>query len=193
MKKVFVLALTALSTFALTGCEMIEGLLQNGQDLLNDKKDYSYDDYVVLLADKNFSWDYTSCTATFEIDGKKSITEYTYNKEDKLWHYTTTKTVLGEEVEEDSTTDLGIVHYVKSCKTTAALLNKSVDSLYKFSASKVGYTITCTYKDDSQQVEGEYTFTENGLFSVSNEKKTDLKSVEATTRKVSYSYKQSLK
>ena len=55
MKKVFVLALAALSTFALTGCEMIEGLLQNGQDLLNDKKDYSYDDYVVLLADKNFS------------------------------------------------------------------------------------------------------------------------------------------
>ena len=37
MKKAFLLGATLLATFCLTGCDMIEGLLQGGQDLLNDK------------------------------------------------------------------------------------------------------------------------------------------------------------
>ena len=36
MKKVFLLGVTLLATFSLTGCEMIENLLKGGQDLINE-------------------------------------------------------------------------------------------------------------------------------------------------------------
>lgn len=181
MKKSFLLGVTLLATFALTGCEMLEGLLKGGQDLLNEKKDYKYDDYAVLIADKNFTFSYTKCTAEKEQDEEKSITEYTYNSEDKMWHYET-------ESGTDKKVDLGIVNFLQDVKLSAALLNKSVDSIYKFSASKTGYEITATYKDDGIQIDAQYTFNTEGLFTLNNEKKTDLNTVKASTRKISYKY-----
>lgn len=182
MKKAFLLGVTLLATFSLTGCEMVQNLLKGGQDLINEKKDYKYDDFAVLIADKDFTFTYTKCTADIENDGNKSTIEYTYNKEDKLWHYET-------EAGSDKTSDLGIVAFVKSCNTSAALLNKSVDSIFKFSASKNGYEITALYKTKEMQVDGEYTFNTAGLVTLNSEKMTDLKTVEAVTNKATYNYK----
>jgi len=181
MKKAFLLGATLLATFSLTGCEMIENLLKGGQDLINEKKDYKYDDFAVLIADKNFSFNYTKCTADIESDDKKSTVEYTYNAEDKLWHYES-------ESGDDKSVDLGIVAFVKSCNLSASLLDKSVDSIYKFSASKNGYAITALYKTKEIQVDGEYTFNTEGLITLNSEKMTNLQSVEASTKKSTYKY-----
>ena len=180
MKKAFLLGLVMLSTVALSGCEMIEGLLKGGEDLINEKKDYTYDDFAVLLADKGFTWSYTKCSAIVEKDGEKSSIDYTYNKEDKLWHYTSG--------DNDKTSSLDIISFVKSCKLNAALLNKSVDSVYKFSASKNGYLITANFKNSEYQVDGEYNYNTEGLVTSENEKQTNLSTVAAITRKVTYSY-----
>lgn len=182
MKKAFLLGVTLLATFSLTGCEMIENLLKGGQDLINEKKDYKYDDFAVLIADKNFTFNYTKCTADIESDDKKSTIEYTYDKEDKLWHY-------DDGAGNIKTSDLGIVTFVKNCNASAALLNKSVDSIYKFSASKNGYEITALYKTKEMQVDGEYTFNTEGLITLNSEKMTNLQTVEATTKKATYNYK----
>ena len=181
MKKVFLLGVTLLATFSLTGCEMIENLLKGGQDLINEKKEYKYDDFAVLIADKNFEFSYTKCNSKVEIDGEEKETiNYTYNADDKLWHYTFS--------EEDRTVDLSIVTFVKKCKTSAALLNKDADSIYKFFASKNGYEITALYKTKELQVDGEYTFNKEGLVTLNNEKKTDLNTVEANSKKSTYQY-----
>lgn len=181
MKKTFLLGVTLLATFALTGCEIFEGLLQGGQDLINEKKDYKYDDFAVLIADKNFTFSYTKCTADKEYAGEKSTIEYTYNSEDKLWHY---KNAAGD----DKSDDLGIVEFLQSIKLSAALLNKSVDSIYKFSASKNGYEIAATYKNESNQIDGQYTFNVEGLITLNSEKNTDLNTVKAVTKKIEYKY-----
>ena len=181
MKKAFLLGVTLLATFSLTGCEMIENLLKGGQDLIDEKKDYKYDDFAVLVADKNFTFNYTKCTANKNYAGEESTIIYTYNAEDKLWHYET-------ESGDDKSEDLGIVEFLQGVKLSAKLLNKSVDSIYKFSSSKNGYEITATYKNDDNQIDGHYTFNVEGLITLNDEKNTNLNTVKAVTKKIEYKY-----
>ena len=182
------MGLTVMATFALTGCDMIDKLLKGGEDLVNEKKEYKYDDYAVLLADKNFTFSYNTCQASFDMNGEKSTREYTYDKEDKLWHYVEVVTKDGEEVEKDKSDALDIISFVKQCKVNAALLNKTVDSVYKFSASKNGYDITCNFKNSDAQIDGTYAFNTEGLITSNVEKKTDLNTVEAITNTKTYTY-----
>ena len=181
MKKTFLLGVTLLATFSLTGCEMIENLLKGGQDLIDEKKDYKYDDFAVLVADKNFTFNYIKCTANKNYAGEESTIIYTYNAEDKLWHYET-------ESGDDKSEDLGIVEFLQGVKLSASLLKKSVDSIYKFSASKNGYEIIATYKNDDNQIDGQYTFNTEGLITLNSEKNTDLNTVKAVTKKIEYKY-----
>ena len=67
-------------------------------------------------------------------------------------------------------------------------MNKDADSIYKFFASKNGYEITALYKTKELQVDGEYTFNKEGLVTLNNEKKTDLNTVEANSKKSTYQY-----
>ena len=189
MKKVFLLGMVMLGTVALTGCEMIEGLLKGGEDLINEKKDYKYDDFVVEIADDDFSFTYTKCKAVIEENGEKSEVEYTYNKEDNIWYYEYEKeSSSGETTYVTNYDRLDVVNFTKSCKLAAGLLDKDVDNVFKFSKSKTGYVITGNYKDKKQQVEAEYIFGTDGLMTSRNEKNTDLNSVKAETKKVTYSY-----
>ena len=189
MKKVFLLGMVMLGTVALTGCEMIEGLLKGGEDLINEKKDYKYDDFVVEIADDDFSFTYTKCKAVIEENGEKSEVEYTYNKEDNVWYYEYEKeSSSGETTYVTNYDRLDVVNFTKSCKLAAGLLDKDVDNVFKFSKSKTGYVITGNYKDNKQQVEAEYIFGTEGLMTSRNEKNTDLNSVKAETKKVTYSY-----
>ena len=176
MKKAFLLGITLLATFSLTGCEILEGILSNGQDMLDEKKDYKYDDFAVLVAGTEFSYDYTKCSCERDVDGEKKTYEYTYNAEKKQWY-------SGEDK-----VNIDVASYLPGLKTSAEFIGKSVDSIYKFSASKKGYFITLTYKDKEQQLDGEYVFDTNGLFKTSNEKKTNLSTVKASTIKNTYTY-----
>ena len=188
MKKAFLLGITLLATFSLTGCEMLEGILQGGQDLIDQKKEYKYDDFVVEIADDDFSFNYTKCKASIDKDGEKSEIEYTYDAESKQWYGEETKEKDGETTTTKYYETLDVVNFTKSCPLTAAFLDKQVDSVFKFYTTKNGYIITASYKDSNQQAEAEYNFNKEGLMTSLSEKNTDLKSVEAKTRKISYSY-----
>ena len=169
MKKVLMVALVCFGTLALSGCEIIEGLLKG-------EKQYNYDDFRALLADKNFSYDYTKCHAVQDVDGTKSIIDYVLVE--GVW----------KKEEGSGTTTLDIIPDVKSCSAAAGFLNKNVDTVFKFYASNKDFRITATYKDSSEQVELEYKYNEFGLATYRYSKNTDLNSVKAVTKTIEYSY-----
>ena len=169
MKKLLLVALAAFGTFALTGCEFIDGLLKG-------EKQYNYDDFRALLADKNFSYDYTKCHAVQDVDGTKSIIDYVLVE--GVW----------KKEEGSGTTTLDIIPDVKSCELAAGILDKSVDSVFKFYASNKDFRITASYKSSSEQVELEYKYNEVGLATYRYSKNTDLNSVKAVKKTIEYSY-----
>ena len=169
MKKVLMVALVAFGTMALSGCEMIEGLLKG-------EKQYNYDDFRALLADKNFSYDVTKCHAVTKKGDNTSTKDYVL--------------IEGVWKEEDGTGSetLDIIPDVKSCQLAAAMLDKNVDSLFKFYASNKDFRITASYKNSSEQTEIEYKYDKNGLATYRYSKNTDLSSVSSTVKTVEYSY-----
>ena len=184
MKKAFLLGVALLATFSLTGCDMIQKLIQGGQDVVDEKKEYNYDDFAVLIAGTKFSFDYTKCTEVIELNDEKTTHEYTYDSENNIWYY-----VTGSEDDPIThTVNVEIANFVKQCKDVSAILKKNVDNIFKFSASKKGYFITAHYKTDSTQLDGEYDFNTDGLKTLFDETQTDLDSVKATKRKVTYTY-----
>ena len=172
MKKILLLGLTALSTFALMGCDMITGLFE---------KSYNYNDFRALLADRKLSWKVTKATAEIDRDGEKSTINYTYK--DGAWTYK--EEILG--IEYDSTETLDVINDVQQCEV-ASVLGKKVDDLFKFYATNNSYHITAEYKTDDEQIKLEYKYREDGLVTYRYRKNTDLSSVKSTERKINYSY-----
>lgn len=181
MKKAFLLGVALLATFSLTGCDMIEKLLQGGQDVVDEKKQYKYDDFAVLIAGTEFKFDYKKCTAEEEVGEAKKTYEYTYNAEDNKWHYEISS---GDE----RTKDLSISACLQELNASCKVLKKSIDNVFKFYASKKGYEITGTYKSDGNQVDAQYTFNTEGLITYSDQTNTDLDTVKAVNQKVTYKY-----
>lgn len=173
MKKILVFGLTALSTFALMGCDMITGLFE---------KSYNYNDFKALLADRKLSFKATKATAEIDKDGDKSTINYTYK--DGEWKYTST--ILSAEVELTETLD--VVSDAKACELAAALVDKNVDELFKFYAKGDTYRITAEYKTDDEQIKLEYKYGADGLVTYRYNKNTDLKSVKTTEKKINYTY-----
>jgi hypothetical protein len=173
MKKILVFGLTALSTFALMGCDMITGLFE---------KSYNYNDFKALLADRKLSFKATKATAEIDKDGDKSTINYTYK--DGEWKYKST--VLSAEVELTETLD--VVSDAKTCELAAALVDKNVDELFKFYAKGDAYRITAEYKTDEEQIKLEYKYGADGLVTYRYNKNTDLKSVKTTEKKINYTY-----
>lgn len=173
MKKILVFGLTALSTFALMGCDMITGLFE---------KSYNYNDFKALLADRRLSFKATKATAEIDKDGDKSTINYTYK--DGEWKYKST--ILSAEVELTETLD--VVSDAKTCELAAALVDKNVDELFKFYAKGDAYRITAEYKTDEEQIKLEYKYGADGLVTYRYNKNTDLKSVKTTEKKINYTY-----
>lgn len=173
MKKILIFGLTALSTFALMGCDMITGLFE---------KSYNYNDFKALLADRKLSFKVTKATAEIDKDGDKSTINYTYK--DGEWKYKST--ILSAEVELTETLD--VVSDAKTCELAAALVDKNVDELFKFYAKGDAYRITAEYKTDEEQIKLEYKYGADGLVTYRYNKTTDLKSVTTTEKKINYTY-----
>jgi hypothetical protein len=173
MKKILVFGLTALSTFALMGCDMIAGLFE---------KSYNYNDFKALLADRKLSFKATKATAEIDKDGDKSTINYTYK--DGEWKYKST--ILSSEVELTETLD--VVSDAKTCELAAALVDKDVDDLFKFYAKGDAYRITAEYKTDDEQIKLEYKYGADGLVTYRYTKNTDLSSVKTTEKKINYTY-----
>lgn len=173
MKKILLFGLTAMSTFALMGCDMITGLFE---------KSYNYNDFRALLADRKLVTEAKKATAEIDQDGTKSTKNYTLK--DGEWKYTTT--IVGVEVENSDVLD--VVSDAKGCELAAALLNKKVDDLFKFYAKGDAYRITAEYKTDSEQIKLEYKYRNDGLVTYRYTKNTDLQSVKATEKTITYTY-----
>ena len=174
MKKILLFGLTALSTFALMGCDMITGLFE---------KSYNYNDFKALLADRKLSWKVTKGSAEIDKDGEKSIRNYTCK--DGEWTYT--ETLLGvTEVEHTETLD--VIGDAKLCELAAGLVNKDVNDLFKFYAKGDAYRITAEYKTDDEQIKLEYKYGADGLVTYRYNKTTDLKTIKTTEKKINYTY-----
>ena len=173
MKKILLFGLTAMSTFALMGCDMITGLFE---------KSYNYNDFRALLADRKLVTEAKKGTAEIDQDGTKSTRNYTLK--DGEWKYTTT--IVGVEVEYSDVLD--VVSDTQTCELAAALLNKKVDDLFKFYAKGDAYRITAEYKTDNEQIKLEYKYRNDGLVTYRYNKNTDLQSVKTTEKKITYTY-----
>ena len=156
--------------------------------LISGEKEYNYDDFKVLIADRKLSFSAKKCSDTIDKDGVKETKEYTYDSDSNTWVYEYEKEVLGEKIKMSDTRTLDVTSYVKTCDTTAAILNKKVSEVFNFYASNNAYRITGTYKDSNQQAEVEYKFGKDGLMTSSEEKNTDLKEVKSTVEKETFSY-----
>ena len=181
MKKILVLGLAAMSTFALTGCDAIK-------DFLNMEKEYTCTDFKALLADRKLSFTDNKAVATIDKDGETSTTTYTYNADEKTWEYPYTMTILGETIDMTGSTDLDVISHIKSCELAAALIEKKVDDIFKFYANKDSYRITGEYKTDSQQNKIEYKYRSDGLITSRYEKTTDLNQISSKETKITYAY-----
>ena len=181
MKKLLLVGLAIFGTFALAGCEQIESMFDS-------EKEYSYDDYRALLADRKLSFEVTKCNSTIDKDGDKTTREYTYSKDADAWEYASDTTVLGVTITTTDTRTLDITSLVKTCDVTAALVGKKVEELFKFYAASDSYRITGSYKSSSTQAEVEYKFRKDGLMSSSYEKSTDLDSIKSSVKKETFSY-----
>ena len=181
MKKLLLVGLAMLGATCLTGCDMINSLISG-------EKEYQYDDFKVLLADRKLSFSAKKCSVIVDTEGKKESKEYTYDSEDNTWVYEYEKEVLGEKIKLTDSRTLDVTSYVKTCDVTAAFLNKKVGDVFKFYATGDSYRITGTYKDSDTQAEVEYKFGKDGLMTSSVEKSTDLNEVKSETKKETFNY-----
>ena len=177
MKKLLLIGLAILGTLATTSCSIIE-------NITNPEKEYNYNDFKALLADKKITFDATKCSSEIEEDGKKSTKEYTYDASSATWKY---------EYEEGGikwtgVKELFIIGDTKTCELAAAFADTTVDQLFKFYAKKNSYRITGEYSDDKQRVKLEYKYGEDGLKTYSYEKNTDLKTIVTTETTETFEY-----
>ena len=181
MRKIALLSLGAASIIALSGCSFIENLLDR-------EKEYSYNDYKALIADRKPTFTATKCNASIDTDGTKTTREYNYDSDSGAWvaHY-----------EEDgyNMTDnevLDLVSEVKGFELSAAFLNKKVADIFKFYATSKAYRVTFSYENTSDTVpfraEGEYKYGSDGLQTYSREKLINLDAVTSTETIVEYTY-----
>ena len=181
MKKVLLIGLSLFGAVMLTGCDKLNSLISG-------EKEYKYDDFKALLADRKLSFSKTKATAVVDTDGDKSTREYTYNSEDEVWECT-------YQDGSDTVTDykkLDIVSQIKNYDLTAALLNKKADDIFTFYATNNSYRITFTYEKKHDAVpfraEGEYKFGADGLQTYSREKIINLDAVTSTETTITYTY-----
>lgn len=178
MKKLLVLGLSMLGVITLTGCDAIK-------DALNLERDYNYNDYRAMLADRDLTFTVTKCESEIDTDGEKTTKSYTWNASEEQWEYTSS--ILGIEY-TNSDDSLLLIPQVKACQLAAAMLEKDVDELFKFYAKKDAYRITASYKTDDEQVEMEAKFNGNGLATYARTKTTDLNSIKSVVKVQTYTY-----
>ena len=182
MKKLLLLGLALFGTVALTGCDMINSLISG-------EKEYKYDDYKALLADRKLpSFTVSKCASIIDTDGEKESRNYEYDKDAEGWRYSYHDKDI--DIDMNGICSLDIVADVKACELSTAFLegNPKVDSIYKFYATDKAYRITGEYKTSSVQVKIEYKYREDGLITSKYEKNTNLDAVKTTETTETFSY-----
>ena len=188
MKKSLLLGTIALAVLSLTGCscERVTNYFIGNQSSFEEtkesKQEHKYDDFVVLIANANLSFDYEKCTESVVSNGETETHVYTYDKENNNWYY------VDEVNDITTTTNLDIKSFLKQCKDIATQINKDIDDAFKFSTPSDNYVIKSHFSYDSKQVDGYYEFNASGLMTSFDTKETDLNLIETSTYKATYTY-----
>lgn len=181
MKKILLVGLAALGMMSLTGCEMIQGLI-------NGEKKYNEADFKVLIADKHFAFSVTKCHGVRDVNGEKTERDYTYDSSDGAWHYTYMENIGGTEFEAEGSLYLDVINDVKDCDSISKLVKQSVDSIFKFYTTKDGFKITANYQTDDQKTELKFLYNSDGLATSRYSKTTFLDSVKSTEKTETFTY-----
>lgn len=171
MKKLLAIGLSLIGLMSITACDKIA-------DFINMEKSYKYDDFKAMLADRKLSFDKNKCIAIIDVDGEQSSREYFYI--DNLWRYQEGSFVYNVH--------LDVINDAIDCEMAAAFLNKKVDQVFKFYATKNTYRIVGENKTDAEQNTMEYKFGEDGLRTTTYEKHVDLAAIKTSETKTNYTY-----
>lgn len=176
MKKVLLLGLALLGTVVLIGCDSSSG-----------EKEYNYNDFKSLLAERKLSFTAEKATAKIKIDNKDEETrEYTLDKENSMWRYSYYDEDLQITVNKDC--QLDVISQVQTCERGADALHVKVGELYKFYATSNSYRIVGKGGGNVYKTEVEYKYQEDGLKISEYIKTTDLKENKSTEETYKFTY-----
>ena len=152
MKKIVLVAMAALGTFTLTGCDFI-------QNLTDPEKTYSLSDYRALLAERDFKGhDYTTAkvegtTKAVDKDAEeKETVVYTWNQETNYW----------DPDEEHPTQDFELSLLSKKTVVEQVKLIETAGD-YTFYARKSSYRIEYSVTEAGQSMKFEWKYDSKGL------------------------------
>ena len=143
MKKTLPILLMGLGLVCLTSCNFVK-------DIVNPEKQYNFENFKTLVADRSPSFDATKATGSATSNGQTSTVEYTYNATTHDWEYSTGAITLGDK--------LFIKDYLTSLNTI-----QNVDKTYKFYARDDSYRIFASSTYDGGKMELTMIFAGNGL------------------------------
>lgn len=154
MKKIAILSLTTFSLIGLSGCEMINSLLQKDEGI-------KYEGFVNEFRNV-VNTEYVRATETDATVAPETHRDYIYNKETHWWVYTMQVTVEGVTADVPVQKHFEAYYYAMELKETADKGSKDVDSVWKFSKNEDGtFTISAISDDAANQLE--IKFRSNGL------------------------------
>lgn len=153
MKKIVLVAMAALGTFTLTGCDFI-------QNFTDPEKSYSLSDYKALLAERDFKGhDYTTAkvegtTKALNKDAEEKETiVYTWSQETNYW--------IPDE--EHPTQDFELFLLSKKTILEEIKTIETASDVYTFYARKSSYRILLSETQDGQTTKFEWKYDSKGL------------------------------
>ena len=175
MKKTTFVCLIAVGLFSLSAC--------------SKERTFKYERYQNMLAKKEFFPKETKVHVDIDINGEKTTEELTYSVKEGRWIGTVVEKNDDEEIETTIYKALNIIPYVSTLYGNAEYLNKDVDDIYKFYASKEEYRIVNKIAIKETTSEGEIKFNKDGLatYSFFVEKDKDGSAIHQETKLYTYS------
>lgn len=172
MKRLLLISLVALGTFTMSGCQMIE-------NVIDPEKDYTLDSFKTLLAERKLSENvpYQKVTmknslTTSSNEKKESEKEYVYDNESKKWEDETDiyLTVLS---------DLSLIASIKSITSSTS---------YKFYARKNKYRVNRVVNEPEGKLTCDWQFNEKGFMFQADLEYVNKDAIESTTQKTTFTY-----
>lgn len=152
MKKIALLAFSAVAAFGLTSCDLID-------NIFDKEVEYSFADYKAMLAERDFkAHEYK--TATFESKTKVSDSEET--KDSMVFTWSSNLSTWTPDADHPTAT-------IETCVLSAWTVTDQVKGItesnakyYKFFARKKAYRILVSTTDDTMKMDIEWKYNELG-------------------------------
>ena len=177
MKKLLLTSLVVFGAFAMSGCSMVE-------NIMDPEKEYTLDNFKTLLADRKLSEDvpYVKLEAknvTVSASNEKNETTktYTYNTTKKEWEGPSET----DSIELTVLSDLSMVTTVKG-------IDSKTKSKYKFYARNNKYRIAYNYSDSDMTLTCDYQYNDKGFMFQADLKLVNKQTIESATQTTTITY-----